>query len=102
MDQRKAFIRNRLKEDDLSPEQRGLFRLLGRDRYLDLCEELGRTAVSVAKLETLRRSIARRKIQENKKLYKSLKISKAQLAAMYGFSAKTVYNILNSADKRHE
>ncbi len=93
IEKKKDFIREHLNAKDLSLEQQNLLNLLGIEKYIEICSELGGLTFTVNKLETLNRLSCKRKLLKNKDIYKDMFTAK-QLAAMYGISESTVYNIL--------
>ncbi len=99
MDNKKDFIRENLREEDLSQEQQTLLEFLGMEKYLEMCERFGGASFSTVKLETLCCLSAKRKILENREVYRNMKLTNKQLAAMYGISLSTVYNIFKGADR---
>lgn len=89
------YIRNNLRRDDLSAGQQELFNLMGAERYIEFCEHFGGTSsLPVYKIDTLKRAIEKRKLQEDLDLYKSGHMSIKQLAKIHQVSESTVYNIL--------
>lgn len=99
IEQKKKFISENLRAEDLSMESQAMLELIGRDRYIEMCEKLGGSTVVIPKVETLNCISAKRAILENADTYKSMGITNNQLAAMYGISTSSVYNILKKADK---
>ncbi len=97
MGREKDYIRDNLKKEDLSAEQRTLLDLLGIDIYLDMCEKYGGMTLYVAQLENLGRQLAIKDLLENKDLYKQLHMTKKQLAAMYGLSLATIFKIMKES-----
>ena len=90
MGREKDYIRDNLKKEDLSAEQRTLLNLLGIDIYLDMCEKYGGMTLYVAQLDNLG-------LLENKDLYKQMHMTKKQLAAMYGLSLATIFKIMKES-----
>lgn len=88
------YIKNNLKKEDLSVRQQELCDCLGIDSYIELIHSFGGVTITVATMETLRKSIAIRKIREDRSLYESGAVKLQQLAKMYNVSSATVYNIL--------
>lgn len=93
------YIKNNLKQEDLKPTQQALLEMLGIEKYLEVCAALGGSTVYITKLESLIQLIAKRKVLEKKMLFNSKKISRSELAAMYGISESTIYNILKGENK---
>lgn len=98
MNKKKNFIKENIKKEDLSPEQQRLLDFLGIEKYLEMSERIGGSSFCVAKLDTLYCLCAKRKILENRDVYKNM-FNQNQLASMYGISKSTIYNILKEADK---
>lgn len=88
------YIKNNLRRGDLSDTQQELYDCLGIEFYIKLCDSFGGANITVATMETLRKSIAKRKIREDRSLYESGGVKIQQLAKMHNVCKSTVYNIL--------
>ncbi len=88
------YIKENLRREDLSPVQRDVFDVLGIQKYLELCDSLGGSSFTLCKLETLKKSIARRRILEDRALYDSGTVRIPQLAKIHNVCETTVYNTL--------
>lgn len=88
------YIKNNLQKEDLSVMQQELYDCLGMEYYMKLCNSFSGATITVATMETLRKSIAKRKIREDRSLYESGVIGINKLAKIHNVSSTTVYNIL--------
>lgn len=87
-------ILENLTVDDLGENQKLLFEILGREKYIEVCRMFGGSQICIPLDETLRRNIIKRKILEKKEMFQSGKITKEQLARMYNVSVTFVYWIM--------
>ncbi len=93
------YIKEHLRREDLSPVQQDLYDVLGAEQYLELCDHFGGSNITICKLETLRKTIAKRLILEDRKLYETGKVRIPQIAKMHNVSESTVYNILTEGKR---
>ncbi len=94
MNNKKNFIKENLRSEDLSLEQQNLLSFLGMEKYLEMCEKFGGSTFTINRIETIYCLSVRNKVLENKGIYTT-----NQMAVMYGISKSTVYKILKGADK---
>lgn len=93
------YINDNLRREDLSAVQKDLYDVLGVEKYLELCNSLGGSNITICKLETLRKTIAKRQILEDRELYDSGRIRIPHLAKIHNVCESTVYNILTKGKK---
>lgn len=93
------YVKENLRRDDLSPIQQDLYDVLGIEQYLELCDHFGGSNITLCKLETLRKAIAKRLILEDRELYENGRVRIPQIAKMHNISESTVYNILTGGKK---
>lgn len=93
------YIKDNLRREDLSPVQQDLYDVIGIEKYLELCDSFGGSAITLCKLETLRKTIAKRLILEDRDLYDSGMVRITQLAKIHSVCESTVYNILREGRK---
>lgn len=88
------YIKNNLQKEDLSVMQQELLDCLGMESYMKLCDSFGGSNITVTTMETLRKSISKRKILEDRILYESGVLSLHQLAKTHNVCSSTAYKIL--------
>ena len=90
------YIKNNLIRTDLSPNQQDLYDFMGAEQYIQFCEYFGGTcSLPVYKIDTLKKAIEKRKLEEDLDLYRSGYASIKQLAKMHQVSESTVYKLLS-------
>lgn len=84
---------NNITIKDLEEKYQMVAEMIGIDKYMLLCQELGGSDLYIPTMKELQKKYIYQKIKESRNLF-----SKKQLAKIYGVSLSTVYKVLRNED----
>lgn len=91
------LVKKELSYGDLDLKHQQIARIIGLEKYIELCEKLGGSSYYLPSIRCISQNISRRKVIENRHLVTSKQMNCQQLAVKYGLCESTVYKLIKDS-----